>query len=111
MTLNSNTDLESRQPALLRGTCGPTPGAARWRRCSQRWGARREGASRAPLGRHDAPPDELGGARETKASDVFVEAAAHVNRRAPAPELVARHIAKNNRFELFKTDLFRDALF
>ena len=38
-------------------------GAARWRRCSWRWGAQGKGAGRAPLARHDAPPDELGGAR------------------------------------------------
>jgi hypothetical protein len=44
-----------------------TPGAAPWRRCSRRWGTRRERAGRAPLGRHDAPPDELGGARRRAA--------------------------------------------
>ena len=44
-----------------------TLGAAPWRRCSRRWGTRRERAGRAPLGRHDAPPDELGGARRRAA--------------------------------------------
>ena len=54
--------IRMRAPFIRMGTPS-TRSAARWWRCSWRWGTRGQGSSCAPLGRHDAPLDELGGAR------------------------------------------------